>query len=50
MSGALIQLMASETFEDKRTELVGLELGVFVFASAVAVWLWFAHRNSHVRS
>jgi hypothetical protein len=42
MSGALIQLMASETFEDKRNELLGLELGVFVFASAVALWLMFS--------
>ena len=45
MSGALIQLMASETFEDKHNELVGLEIGVFVFASAVALWLAFIPRR-----
>jgi hypothetical protein len=49
MSGALIQLVANETFKE-RNELVGLELGVFVFASAVAVWLWFTHRTFQMRT
>jgi hypothetical protein len=39
--GALIQLMASETFQEKSNELLGLELGIFIFASAVALWLAF---------
>jgi len=42
MSGALIQLMASETFKEQNNEVVGLEIGVFVFASAVVLWLVFA--------
>lgn len=37
--GALIQLMAGETFTEKRNELLGIELGIFIFASAVALWL-----------
>jgi len=47
--GALIQLMASETFKEPN-EVIGLELGVFVFASIVAVWLWFAHRTFQMRT
>lgn len=37
--GALIQLMAGETFQEHQNELIGLEFGVFIFAAAVAVWL-----------
>jgi len=44
MSGALIQLMASETFKEPN-EVIGLEIGVFVFASAVALWLAFIPRR-----
>lgn len=46
MSGALIQLMASETFKEKGNGLFGLELGVFVIASAVALWLAFTPRKA----
>jgi hypothetical protein len=48
MSGALIQLVANETFKEPN-EVIGLEIGVLIFASAVAVWLW-AQRYFHVRS
>lgn len=44
MSGALIQLMANETFKE-RNEIVGLEAGVFIFAAAVVLWLVFMPRK-----
>ena len=46
MSGALIQLAASETFKENRNELFGLELGIFIFASAVAIWLAFTPKKA----
>jgi len=42
--GALIQLMASETFKE-RNDIIGLEAGVFIFAAAVALWLAFIPRR-----
>jgi hypothetical protein len=48
MSGALIQLLSNETFKE-RNEVIGLEFGVLIFASAIVAWLWFAHRYFHTR-
>jgi|LauGreDrversion4_2_1035121.scaffolds.fasta_scaffold138721_3 hypothetical protein len=45
MSGALIQLLSNETFQE-RNEVIGLELGIVVFSVAVLAWLIFIPRKA----
>lgn len=42
--GALIQLMASETFKE-RNELIGLDLGILIFSASTLTWLLFLRRR-----
>lgn len=43
--GALIQLMANETFQEKRNELIGLDLGILIFSASILTWLLFLRRR-----
>lgn len=44
MSGALIQLMASETYENKLERRLTY-VGVLLFMSICAFWLWKLQKN-----
>lgn len=41
MSGALIQLMASETYEDRQDFQNEMTIGILIFVAIVVTWIYF---------